>query len=112
LNLLLFSPTYGKEILEEMKDALKQGSKYSVLFTTSTSAKGDLIAELDSVADNLMLVHGDRATQKLYLTVEKMKEVKFLKGEFEVPISKEDLSSLKEVTDQSRKRIVPLVSKV
>lgn len=112
LNLLLFSPTYGKEILEEMKDALKQGSKYSVLFTTSTSAKGDLIAELDSVADNLMLVHGDRATQKLYLTVEKMKEVKFLKGEFEVPISKEDLSSLKEVADQSRKRIVPLVSKV
>jgi hypothetical protein len=29
-----------------------------------------------------------------------------------VPISKEDLSSLKEVADQSRKRIVPLVSKV
>jgi KaiC/GvpD/RAD55 family RecA-like ATPase len=112
LNLLLFSPTYCKEILEEMKRALKQGSKYSVLFTTSTSAKGDLIAELDLVADNLMLVHADRATHKLYLTIERMKEVKFLKGEFEVPISKDDLSALKEVADQSRKRIVPLVSKV
>jgi len=112
LNLLLFSPTYGKEILEEMKKSLKKGSKYSVLFTTSTSAKGDLIAELDSVADNLMVVRGDRVTHKLYLTVERMKDVKFLKDEFEVPISKEDLSALKEVADQSRKRIVPLVSKV
>ncbi|MDY6846094.1 MAG: ATPase domain-containing protein [Chloroflexota bacterium] len=112
LNLLLFSPTYGKEILEEMKRALKQGSKYSVLFTTSTSAKRDLIAELDLAADNLMLVHGDRATHKLYLTIERMKEVKFHKEAFKVPISKDDLSALKEVADQSRKRIVPLVSKV
>jgi KaiC/GvpD/RAD55 family RecA-like ATPase len=63
LNLLLFSHTYGKEILEEMKKSLKKGSAYSVLFTTSTSAKGDLIAELDPIADNLMLVRSDRATK-------------------------------------------------
>ncbi len=112
LNLLLFSPTYGKEILEEMKSTFKQGSKYSVLFTTSTSAKGDLIAELDLVVDNLMLIRGDRVTHKLYLTVKRMKEVKFLKDEFEAPISEDDLSALKQIADQSRKRIVPLVLKV
>ena len=112
LNLLLFSHTYGKEILEEMKTSLKKGSKYSVLFTTSTSAKGDLIAELDVVADNLMVVRGDRVTHKLYLTVERMKDVKFLKDEFAVPISKEDLAALKHIADQSRERIIPLVSKV
>lgn len=112
LNLLLFSPTYGTGILEEMKRALRKGSEYSVLFTTSTSAKGDLIAELDPIADNLMYVRGDQVTQKLYLTIERMKDVKFLKDEFEAPISKEDLIALKQIADQSRKRIVPLVSKV
>lgn len=112
LNLLLFSKTYGQQILEEMKQSLKLGDKYSVLYTTSTSAKGDQVAELDPIADNLMTVRGDRETRKLYLTVHRMKDVPFLSEEVEVPIAPKSLGELKQVADQSRKRIVPLVAKL
>lgn len=112
LNLLLFSPTYSKGILEEMKRSLKEGDKYSVLYTTSTSAKGDQVAELDPIADNLMTVRGERATRKLYLTIHRMKDVLFLSDEVEAPISPKSLVQLKEIADQSRKRIVPLVAKL
>jgi KaiC/GvpD/RAD55 family RecA-like ATPase len=112
LNLLLFSPTYGSRILEQMKRSLKEGDKYSVLYTTSTSAKGDQIAELDPIADNLITVRSDQGTRKLYLTIHRMKDVPFLSEEVEVPIAPKSLAELKQVADQSRKRIVPLVMKL
>lgn len=112
LNLLLFSKTYGQQILEEMKQSLKLGDKYSVLYTTSTSAKGDQIDELDPIADNLMTVRSDRASRKLYLTIQRMKNVPFFSDEIEAPIAPKSLVELKEIADQSRKRIVPLVAKL
>jgi len=112
LNLLLFSRTYGIQILDEMKRSLKKEDKYSALYTTSTSAKSDQVAELDPIADNLMTVRSDRATRKLYLTIHRMKDVPFFSEEIEVPIAPKSLSELKQVADQSRKRIVPLVAKL
>lgn len=112
LNLLLFSPTYGEEILEKMKEVLKEDTKYSVLFTTSTSAKGDEISKLDEITDNLIFVRGDRVSHKLYIIIKRMKEVRFIPDEVEAPFSQEELRELKQIADQSRKRIVPLVSKL
>lgn len=46
LNLLLFSPTYGKEILEKIKSVMRQNSKFTLLFSTSTSAKKEEIKKI------------------------------------------------------------------
>ncbi|MDY6866868.1 MAG: ATPase domain-containing protein [Chloroflexota bacterium] len=112
LNLLLFSPTYGQEILEEMKNTLQGTSSCSYLFSTSSTAKGKEIAELEAVADNLISVRGDRATKKILLKIERMKAVQFISDEIEAPFSPKVLKELKDIADQSRKRIIPLVSKI
>ena len=112
LNLLLFSPTYGADILEEMKKLLKEESSYSVLFSTSTSAKGDQVAELDSMTDNLIYVRHDQASLRLFVKIERVRNAPFFADEVEVPFSHEQLEELKQIADQSRKRIVPLVAKL
>jgi len=112
LNLLLFSPTYEQKILEKMKSTLLDTSTCSYLFSTSSTAKGKQIAELEALADNLINVRSDRASQKIQLKIERMKAVEFVSDEIEAPFTPETLQELKRIADQSRKRIIPLVSKI
>lgn len=112
LNLLLFSPTYGKEILERMKTMLQQSTQHSSLITTSTSAKAKEISELEAVADNLMMVHQKSGSHELLLKIERMKQGSFHKEEVVTPISAEVLSEIKKIADLSRKRVIPQVRKL
>ena len=112
LNLLLFSPTYGKEILEKIKSIIQRNSKFTLLFSTSTSANKEEIKKLENLADNLIITRIDPTTLKLYLQIERMKNVPFINDEIEVPFSPEILLNMKEIADRSRKRIIPLISKI
>ena len=112
LNLLLFSPTYGKEILEKIKSMIQRNSKFTLLFSTSTSANKEEIKKLENLADNLIITRIDPTTLKLYLQIERMKNVPFINDEIEVPFSPEILLNMKEIADRSRKRIIPLISKI
>jgi KaiC/GvpD/RAD55 family RecA-like ATPase len=112
LNLLLFSPTYEQEILEKMKKTLQDTSACSYLFSTSSTAKGKEIAELEAVADNLISIRGDQASKKILLKIERMKAVQFISDEIEAPFTPKVLQELKDIADQSRKVIIPLVSKI
>lgn len=112
LNLLLFSPTYGDQILQKIKSTIRDESGRSYLFSVSTSAKGKQIATLESIVDNLMMVRMDSETNSIFLQAIRMKEVPFLEKEIEMPISKKDIKLLKEIADKSRKRVIPLVSKL
>ena len=112
LNLLLFSPTYGKEILEKIKSVMRQNSKFTLLFSTSTSAKKEEIKKLENLADHLIITRSDSETHKLYLQIGRMKNVPFINDEIEVPFSPEIILDIKEIADRSRKRIIPLISKL
>jgi len=112
LNLLLFSPTYGTEILEEMKKTLRDPGENSLLFAVSSSAKAEEIGELEAIADNLLVSHASRKPFRLYLKVERMRGVRFEDHVQEVPIPPEVLSEVKEVADHSRKRVIPLISSI
>lgn len=112
LNLLLFSPTYEQKILEKMKKTLQDTSTCSYLFSTSSTAKRKEIAELEALADNLISVRNDRGTKKILLKIERIKAVKFISDEIEAPFTPETLQELKRIADQSRKRVIPLVSKI
>lgn len=111
LNLLLFSPTYGKEILEKMKVTAQGKKQHSYLFSASTTAKVEEIAELEAVVDNLIMTHSTKQPFKLYLQIERMKETPFLRDEIQVPLSEKVLTGVKEVAEHSRKRVIPLISK-
>jgi KaiC/GvpD/RAD55 family RecA-like ATPase len=112
LNLLLFSPTYGEGILEKLK-AIAQGEKTNTyLFSASTTAKAEEIAELEAVVDNLIMTHSTRSPFQLYMKLERIKGASFVSEEIQVPFSANVLMDVKEIADHSRKRVIPLVSKL
>ena len=112
LNLLLFSPTYGKEILETIKSTMARTDSLTFLFSVSSSAKKEMIAELEVAADNLLESHSTRDPFRLFLRVHRMKGVPFGKEELAVPISSGMLEEVKAVADHSRKRVIPLISTI
>ncbi len=113
INLLLFSPTYGRAILDKIKATMtteKAGRTY--LFSASTTAKREEIAELEAVADNLFLTHSTKEPFRLFLRIVRAKGVPFVDEEIEVPIPPGVLNEVKAVADHSRKRVIPQVSKL
>ncbi len=111
LNLLLFSPTYGKSILEKIKTTISD-HKHTCVFSTSTSAKAEEIAELEAIADNLVMTRSENQPFRLYMQIKRMKNAAFLTDEIEVLIPANVLLEVKEIADYSRKRIIPLISKI
>jgi KaiC/GvpD/RAD55 family RecA-like ATPase len=114
LNLLLFSPTYGKRLLEEIKRTLTEGDArvVSSLFSVSSSAKKEMISELEEVADNLLVAHSARDPFRLFLQIQRMRGVPFDGAEIEVPFSPDMLEEVKEVAEHSRRRVIPLISSI
>jgi KaiC/GvpD/RAD55 family RecA-like ATPase len=112
LNLLLFSPTYGQGILETLKETLGQRKGMTSLFSVSSSAKKEMIAELEDVADNLLVARSTRDPFQLFLRIQRMQGGAASAEEVAVPISADPLDEVKEVADHSRKRVIPLVSKL
>jgi len=112
LNLLLFSPTYGAGILEKMKAAAQGAHTFTYLFSASTTAKAEEIAELEAVVDNLIMTRSAKSPFRLYMQVIRSKRNAHLSDEIEVPFSAELLVDVKEIADHSRKKVIPLVSKL
>ncbi|MBN2470300.1 MAG: hypothetical protein JXN59_06195 [Anaerolineae bacterium] len=112
LNLLLFSPTYGADILEKMKAAAQEGGRCSYLFSASTTAKADEIAELEPAVDHLIMTRSTKAPFQLYMQIERITGAPFSADEILVPFATDVLTDVKEVADHSRKRVIPLISKL
>lgn len=112
LNLLLFSPTYEKDILERMKNTIQNDKRRTYLFSVSTTAKKEDIAELEAAADNLILSHSLKQPFRLFMQISRMKDVPFVPEEIEVPIASETLEDVKEVADHTRLRIIPMIQKL
>ena len=112
LNLLLFSPTYGEEILEKMVTTAQGTKKHTYLFSASTTAKANEIAELEAIVDHLILTHSTKSPFQLYMQIKRIKGAPFDPSEIQVPFPQNLLSDVKEIADHSRKRVIPLVSKL
>jgi len=110
LNLLLFSPTYGKSILDKIKTTAQGENAYNYLFSASTTAKAEEIAELETVVDNLIMTHSTKQPFRLFMQIERIKGAAFISEEIQVPFSSEALIGVKKIADHSRKRVIPLVS--
>lgn len=112
VNLLLFSPTYGRDILDRMKSPSVEGASCSYLFSASTTARKEDIAELEEVADNLIMSRSTRAPFQLHLQIERITGAPFVSEEIHVPFSSSMLTDVKEIADHSRKRVIPQVRKM
>jgi KaiC/GvpD/RAD55 family RecA-like ATPase len=112
LNLLLFSPTYGKAILERMKNTVQYDKRHTYLFTVSTTAMAEEISQLEGVADNVIQSHSEKPPLRLYMSIARMKDSAFVADEIQVPIRSELLGEVREVADHSRLRVIPLIQKL
>jgi len=112
LNLLLFSPTYESAILEKMIATLKDTSIFSYLFSVSNSVKANVIAKIEAVVDNLLMMRREKGSKELTVRVLRAMGVQFSDAEIKAPLPQETLSELKEIADASRKRVIPLISKL
>ncbi|MBN2738387.1 MAG: hypothetical protein JXR70_15500, partial [Spirochaetales bacterium] len=111
LNLLLFSKTYGDAILNKLKNALQNDKSRTYAFAVSTSALANKIKILEEVADNLMFTRMEKP-MKLFLKIERMKGVEFLREEKEVPISAKLLKEINEIAEATRKTRIPEIMKI
>ncbi len=111
LNLLIFSKTYGNSILEKLRKTVTEDKTKTYFFTVSTSAFREKIKILEEGADNLMFTRTEEP-MRLYLKITKMKGVKFLSKEVEVPLTTKDLRIIKEIAETSRRDLIPVISKI
>ncbi len=112
LNLLLFSPTYGKELLDRMEWLLRHDKEKTYIFSVSTTAKKEEIARLEAVADNLIMTRSEGSPLRLYMRIVRMKGVPFSKDEIQVPIPAESLAHMRQIAEHSRRRVIPEISRI
>jgi len=111
LNLLFFSKTYGNAIYEKLKDIIKNDKTTTYFFTINSDAFKEKAVGLENVADNLMFSRMEKP-MKLFLRIERMKDVKFIGDEVEVPLTPEILQSIKEEAEKGKKNLIPAISKI
>ncbi|MBN1926609.1 MAG: hypothetical protein JW798_12315, partial [Prolixibacteraceae bacterium] len=102
---------YKDSILNKLKEALQHDKSRTYAFAVSTSAMADEIKILEDIADNLMFTRMEKH-MKLFLRIERMKNVEFLKKEKEVPISEEMLKEINEIAEETRKTRIPEIMKI
>ena len=111
LNLLFFSPTYREAIIKKLEDILRNDKSRTYIFSVSTNVFADKIKLLEEAADNLMYTRMEKPF-RLSLEISRMREVRFLREETEVPMAKETLIEIKNIAEATRKRIIPEVAKI
>ncbi|MEA3458412.1 MAG: hypothetical protein U9R20_06085 [Thermodesulfobacteriota bacterium] len=111
LNLPLFSRTYGESILKKLGEIIKEDKTKTYLFTVSTSAYKEKIRTLEDAADNLLFTRNEKP-MKLLLRITRMKDVSFSKREIKVPLKTEDLLTIKNLAEESRTDLIPIISKI
>ena len=109
LNMLLFSKTYGQLIHKKILALLN--NNHNTLFTISNNIFEEQVAKWEKAADNLIFSHGT-GIMHLALKILKMKSVSFKKNEVEVPISEDELNSIRSEAEKARKHFIPMIRKI
>ncbi len=111
LNLLLFSPTYGDLIFNKIKETLKRNTHLTYVISVSTSAKKEEIAQLEEMADNLIVSRSEKEPFRLYMRIERLKAGHFEHNEIQIPVSADTLNHMKEMANHSRAQVLPAILK-
>ncbi len=111
LNLLFFSPTYGKAIHEKIKGALSVDKTKTYFLTVNTDVFRDMVEELERSTDNLMFSRMEKP-MRLFLRVERIKGAPFERKEIEVPLSREILEEIRKEAERGKKNLIPAIKRL
>ena len=108
LNLLFFSETYRQGIFEKIRNDLQNSGDKTYMLTVNSDAFKNLIEKIEQVADNLMMSRMEKP-MKIYLKIERAKDVSFKQEEFPVPLSRQVLESIKREAEKGKKDLIPAI---
>jgi len=111
LNLLFFSKTYGDAVYEKLRSIIGEDKSTTYFFTINSDVFKEKAEGLESVADNLMFSRMEKP-MKLFLRIARMKDVKFLDRETEVPLTQDILKSIREEAEKGKKNLIPAISRL
>lgn len=112
LNLLLFSPTYGKQMRSHLEVMLREDKRRTYLFTVSSSALNEEIVTLEQAADNLLFTQMSRSEMRLQIQVKRLKGASHLDEISVAPFRQESLADIRERADASRMAQIPAIRKI
>ncbi len=100
MKLLLFSPTHGDALLEEMERRIREDKRCSYLLSVSSSAKEEQVSRMEDAADNLFITRSTRDHEfRLFLRILRLGGLPFVPDEVQVPIPPEALGEVRAVAD-------------
>ena len=111
LNLLFFSPTYGRAIHEKIKGILTADKTKTYFLTVNTDVFRGMVEELERVSDNLMFSRMEKP-MRLFLRVERVKGAPFEGKEIEVPLSREILEEIRKEAERGKKNLIPAIKRL
>ncbi len=111
LNLLFFSPTYGRAIHEKIKGALSVDKTKTYFLTVNTDVFRGMVEELERSVDSLMFSRMEKP-MRLFLRVERVKGAPFEKKEVEVPLSREILEEIRREAERGKKNLIPAIKRL
>jgi archaellum biogenesis ATPase FlaH len=91
LNLPLFSPTYGEQLMSKFRDMFSNNGSTAYVICISTSMLKEKAEQFGEMADNEMEAYLSGEPKRLRFEVKRMKNAGFLAGEWEAPLSQEIL---------------------
>ena len=98
--------------MKKLKSAFQENTEYTYLFSASTTAKAERIAELEAIADHLIITRSEKSPFRLFMEFKRVKDGQFLPEEVRVPLADDVLADTKAIAEHSRKRIIPIISKI
>ena len=101
LNLPLFSRTYRAELLETFEDLFDAGD-VTTLFCLSTSMIEDVARSVASLSDNLLFADPLDDHETLHFRVDRATDVPFSSEDLEAPFTYEQLTAVKDRSDDYR----------
>lgn len=109
LNMLLFSKSYNQVIHEKFLEII--GSGENCMFTVATNTFEDQISQWENKADNLFY---SRSTDQMHLgfSIVRLKDHSYSPDEVEVPLTENELISIRAEANKARKHLIPVIKRI
>ncbi|MGD9898551.1 MAG: hypothetical protein AB7T22_05435 [Calditrichaceae bacterium] len=109
LNMLLFSKSYNQAIHDKFLEIIGGGE--NCMFTVATNTFEDQISQWENKADNLFY---SRSTDQMRLgfSILRLKDNSYRSDEVEVPLTEDELVSIRAEANKARKHLIPVIKQI
>jgi KaiC/GvpD/RAD55 family RecA-like ATPase len=112
LNLLLFSPSYGEQMLSLLLESVRDTRDWTYLLAMSSSILLKKAMILEAGVDHLFVMESVARQRQFQLRAARVRYASFVEEAIPVPAQPDFLEDLKNEAVASRRILIPLVSRI